>query len=50
MTIENNVKGLSKAEVRTSLEQYGYNVVSKQPPGRKRRLSTVWQILIFLRG
>ncbi len=43
MTIENNVKGLSKAEVRTSLEQYGYNVVSKQPPGQLREiLNRLW--------
>ncbi|EPZ5196344.1 TPA: cation-transporting P-type ATPase [Klebsiella pneumoniae] len=43
MTIENNVKGLSKAEVRTSLEQYGYNVVSKQPLGQLREiLNRLW--------
>ncbi|HCC8323955.1 TPA: cation-transporting P-type ATPase [Klebsiella pneumoniae] len=41
MPPENNVKGLSEAEVRARLAQYGYNEVREQPPGRKRAARTV---------
>lgn len=43
MTIENNVKGLSEAEVRARLAQYGYNEVREQPPGQLRAiLKRLW--------
>ena len=43
MTPENNVKGLSEAEVRARLAQYGYNEVREQPPGQLRAiLKRLW--------
>ncbi len=43
MTPENNVKGLSEAEVQARLVQYGYNEVRKQPPGQLRAiLKRLW--------
>lgn len=43
MTPENNVKGLSEAEVQARLAQYGYNEVREQPPGQLRAiLKRLW--------
>lgn len=43
MPPENNVKGLSEAEVRARLAQYGYNEVREQPPGQLRAiLKRLW--------
>ncbi|HAU4755492.1 TPA: divalent cation transporter, partial [Citrobacter freundii] len=43
MTPENNVKGLSEAEVQARLVQYGYNEVREQPPGQLRTiLKRLW--------
>lgn len=43
MTPENNVKGLSEAEVQARLVQYGYNEVREQAPGQLRAiLKRLW--------
>lgn len=50
MPPENNVKGLSEAEVRARLAQYGYNEVREQPPGQLRAiLKRLWGPIPWMR-